>query len=54
MKGFFWIRMSGLFHGDPTDRIIVVTARFLKCALITADKKILAYAEIGFLDAAML
>jgi PIN domain nuclease of toxin-antitoxin system len=47
-------RLPGLFHGDPADRIIVATARFLKCALITVDKKILAYAESGFLNAAML
>ena len=47
-------RLPGLFHGDPADRIIVATARFLKCSLITVDKKILAYAKGGFLDAALL
>jgi PIN domain nuclease of toxin-antitoxin system len=47
-------RLPGSFHGDPADRIIVATARFLKCPLITVDKKILAYAESGFLDAIML
>ena len=41
-------RLPGLFHGDPADRIIVATARFLKCSLITVDKKILAYAKGGF------
>ena len=47
-------RLPGLSHGDPADRIIVATARFLKCALITVDKKILAYAKGGFLDVVML
>jgi PIN domain nuclease of toxin-antitoxin system len=47
-------RLPGLFHGDPADRIIVATARFLKCSLITVDKKILAYAKGGFLDVVML
>ena len=44
-------RLPGQFHGDPADRIIVATARFLKCSLITVDKKILAYAGEGFVDA---
>jgi PIN domain nuclease of toxin-antitoxin system len=47
-------RLPGMFHGDPADRIIVATARFLKCPLITADKKILGYARNGFLNAVML
>ena len=42
------------FHGDPADRIIVATARFLGCPLITSDKKILAYSEKGFLTATSL
>jgi len=46
--------LPGQFHGDPADRIIVATARFLKCPLITADGKILAYAKEGFLDAVSL
>ena len=33
-------RLPGNFHGDPADRIIIATARFLKCPLITADKKL--------------
>jgi PIN domain nuclease of toxin-antitoxin system len=44
-------RLPGSFHGDPADRIIVATARFLKCPLITADKKILQYTERGYLEA---
>jgi len=34
-----------LFHGDPADRMIVATARYLKAVLITRDTKILDYAE---------
>jgi PIN domain nuclease of toxin-antitoxin system len=32
-------RLPGKFHGDPADRIIVATARYLQCPLVTADKK---------------
>ncbi len=38
-------------HGDPADRILVATARASNCALITADRKILAYAAAGHLQA---
>ena len=34
-------------HGDPADRIIIATARSLACPLLTADRKILAYAAAG-------
>lgn len=47
-------RLPGQFHGDPADRIIVATSRFLRCPLITVDKKILAYAKSGYLDAVAL
>lgn len=46
--------LPGQFHGDPADRIIVATARFLKCPLVTADGNILAYAKEGFVDAVSL
>jgi PIN domain nuclease of toxin-antitoxin system len=46
--------LPGRFHGDPADRIIVATARFLKCPLITMDKKILEYAAQGYLNAVSL
>jgi PIN domain nuclease of toxin-antitoxin system len=46
--------LPGQFHGDPADRKIVATARFLKCPLITMDGKILVYAKKGFLDAVSL
>ena len=31
------------FHKDPADRIIVATARVLRCSVITADRKILSF-----------
>lgn len=34
-------------HGDPADRILIATARHLRCPLVTADDKILAYAATG-------
>ncbi len=38
-------------HGDPCDRIIMASARALDCPLVTADRKILAYAAAGHLKA---
>jgi len=38
-------RLPGTFHGDPADRIIVATARFLRARLLTSDKNIRAYAR---------
>ncbi|WP_375404001.1 type II toxin-antitoxin system VapC family toxin [uncultured Sphingomonas sp.] len=38
-------------HGDPADRIIIATARALHCPVLTADGKILRYAEAGHLHA---
>ncbi len=35
--------LPGNFHGDPSDRIIVASARILNLAILTKDKKILAY-----------
>ncbi len=37
--------------GDPADRIIVATARALNCPLLTADRKLLAFATAGHLQA---
>ena len=34
------------FHRDPADRIIVATARRLRCPVITADGKILEYPHV--------
>jgi PIN domain nuclease of toxin-antitoxin system len=43
--------LPGEMHGDPADRIIIASARFLGCPLLTADRAILAYAEQGHLTA---
>lgn len=39
--------LPGEFHGDPSDRMIVATARHLDATLITADRAILAYGAAG-------
>lgn len=44
-------QLTGDLHGDPADRIIIATARALRCALLTADEAILAYASAGHLKA---
>jgi PIN domain nuclease of toxin-antitoxin system len=38
-------------HGDPADRIIMATARAHACTILTSDRKILAYAKTGHLEA---
>lgn len=43
--------LPGDFHKDPGDRIIVATARMLDLTIITRDRKILAYADHGFVKA---
>ena len=43
--------LPGSFHGDPADRMLVATARELGAVLVTRDRKILAYAEAGELQA---
>lgn len=35
------------FHPDPVDRLLVATAMVLGAELITADEKILAYAQVN-------
>lgn len=37
--------LSG-FHSDPFDQMIVATARFYNCPLLTADAKILKYPNV--------
>ena len=44
-------RLPGTFHADPADRIIVGTARRHGLPLLTADRKIIEYAEAGHLTA---
>ncbi|HEX8400382.1 MAG TPA: type II toxin-antitoxin system VapC family toxin [Allosphingosinicella sp.] len=43
--------LPGDLHGDPGDRFLVATARVLNVPLLTTDRKILAYAESGRVDA---
>lgn len=38
-------QLSG-FHSDPFDQMIVATARFYKCPLLTVDAKILNYPDV--------
>ena len=40
-------RLPGELHGDPTDRIIVATARVLGATMITCDERILTYGMGG-------
>ena len=40
--------LPGLVHNDPTDRIIIATARSKNLAIVTRDRAILTYAEAGF------
>ena len=44
-------QLPGKIHGDPADRIIIATARFLNCPLLTTDRKILTYATQGKVEA---
>lgn len=44
-------RLPGSLHGDPGDRLIIATARNRACPLLTTDRKILAYAAEGHVQA---
>jgi PIN domain nuclease of toxin-antitoxin system len=39
-------RLPGTFHRDPSDQIIVATARYLDCLLVTVDRRIRAYPHV--------
>jgi PIN domain nuclease of toxin-antitoxin system len=41
--------LPGSPHGDPTDRILMATARKMDMVLVTSDKPILAYGGEGHL-----
>lgn len=43
--------LPGELHRDPADRILVATARAFGYRLMTRDRKFLAYAEAGHLQA---
>lgn len=40
-------RLPGTFHGDPSDRMIVATARRLGAKVATRDETMLDYAKHG-------
>lgn len=44
------VALPGDFHKDPADRMIVATTRIMKATLLTRDKKILEYADNGFIN----
>jgi PIN domain nuclease of toxin-antitoxin system len=39
------------FHDDPADRLLVTTARHMGLPIVTSDRRILAYADAGHLQA---
>jgi PIN domain nuclease of toxin-antitoxin system len=43
--------LPGRVHNDPTDRIIIATARERDLTIITRDRAILAYADQGHVQA---
>lgn len=43
--------LPGPFHRDPSDRMIIATARLNKFRLVTDDDPILAYADLGHVTA---
>lgn len=42
------VRLPGIFHADPADRLIIATARHFDVPLVTSDNAILAYAATGY------
>ena len=40
-------RLPGIFHSDPSDQIIVATARLCECPLVTTDREILRYEHVA-------
>lgn len=45
------VRLPGVFHADPADRLIVAAARRWGATLITADAAIISYAKTGHVEA---
>jgi PIN domain nuclease of toxin-antitoxin system len=43
--------LPGNLHGDPADRLIVATARHLGIPVVTRDRRIIAYARNGYVQA---
>lgn len=44
-------QLPGAPHGDPFDRIVMATARLMGLTVLTSDRKILAYADAGYIAA---
>ncbi len=42
-------RLPGELHGDPADRILAATARARNAVLMTADERLIAYGNAGFI-----
>jgi PIN domain nuclease of toxin-antitoxin system len=42
-------QLPGVFHRDPADQLLVATARVIGIAMLTADRKILAYPHVPLL-----
>lgn len=42
-------RLPGDCHGDPSDRILIATARHLDATFMTADRQIQSYGDEGYL-----
>jgi PIN domain nuclease of toxin-antitoxin system len=47
-------RLPGTIHRDPSDRLLIATAREHGLTLVTSDKNILHYAKQGHLNARKL
>lgn len=43
--------LPGTLHDDPADRLLIATARELSVPIVTRDRRILAYAADGFVQA---
>ena len=41
--------LPGIVHGDPTDRLLIATARNMRLSIATGDSKIIAYGVAGHL-----
>ncbi|MGE0430563.1 MAG: PIN domain-containing protein, partial [Hydrogenophaga sp.] len=41
-------RLPGAPHGDPADRFLIAVARSNELTLVTADSKIQAYGQLGY------
>ena len=41
--------LPGELHGDPADRLIIATARHLNAPVVTRDRRMIEYADAGFI-----